>query len=53
MTLVENWNESSDNLSISAIPNVIMVNSAVFDLTVNNTKWIKEYNQNKELVKEI
>jgi acetyl esterase/lipase len=52
-TLVDNWNEKTDNLNISSVPNVILVNSAVYDLTVNNAKWITEYNENKKLVKEI
>ncbi len=52
-TLVDNWNEESDNLKISAIPNIVIVNSAVYDLTVNNARWITEYDKNKDLVKEI
>lgn len=52
-TLIDNWNEKSDNLNISAIPNVIIVNSGVYDLTVNNAKWITEYSENKDLVNEI
>ncbi len=52
-TLVDNWNEKSDNLKISAVPNTVIVNSAVYDLTVNNAKWITAYDENKNLVKEI
>lgn len=52
-TLVDKWNENSDNLAINPIPNVVIVNAGVYDLTVNNTKWITEYNQNKNLVREI
>lgn len=52
-TLVDNWNEESDNLKINAIPNVVIVNSAVYDLTANNARWITEYHKNKNLVKEI
>ena len=52
-TLINNWNEETDNLEINAVPNVIMVNSGVYDLTNNENKWITEYDKNKELVKEI
>ena len=52
-TLIENWNEETDNLSINAVPNVILVNSGVYDLTHRTTKWITEYDENKALVKEI
>ncbi len=55
--LVENWNEKSDNLKYSCIPNVLLVNSGVYDLTDENTLWIrqglKKRNQNENLVKEI
>ena len=52
-SLVNNWNEKSDDLAISAVPNIVMVNSAVYDLTSNNNKWIVENIDNKDLVKEI
>lgn len=52
-TLIENWNESSDNLEISAKPNVIIVNSGVYDLTTNSNRWITENYKNKDIVKEI
>lgn len=55
--LVENWNEKSDNLKYSCVPNVLMVNSGVYDLTDENTLWIrrdlKNRNQSESLVKEI
>jgi len=55
--LVENWNEKSDDLQYSPVPNVLMVNSGVYDLTDNNTWWIRQElqdrNQNENLVKEI
>ena len=51
--LVENWNEESDDLGVSAKPNALMVVSGVFDLTVDNSKWIVKTLNNKELVKEI
>ncbi len=52
-SLVDNWNEESDNLKISAIPNIVIVNSAVYDLTSNSNRWITEYDENKDFVKEI
>lgn len=55
--LVENWNEKTDNLIYSPVPNVLMVNSGVYDLTDNNTAWIRQglqdRNQDENLVKEI
>jgi acetyl esterase/lipase len=55
--LVENWNEKTDDLKYSPVPNVLMVNSGVYDLTDNNTTWIRQglrdRNQNENLVKEI
>ena len=55
--LVENWNEKSDNLKYSCVPNVLLINSGVYDLTDENTQWIrqglKKRNQNENLAKEI
>lgn len=55
--LVNNWNENTDDLSYSPVPNVLLVNSGVYDLTDDNTSWIrqglKERNQDENLVKEI
>ena len=55
--LVANWNEKSDNLKYSCVPNVLMVNSGVYDLTDENTLWIRQdlrnRNQSETLVKEI
>lgn len=51
--LIQNWNESTDNLKISAKPNVIIVNSGVYDLTTNSNKWITENYENKDIIKEI
>lgn len=53
ITLVENWNESTDNLQINAVPNVIIVNAGVYDLTTRENKWITEQYENKEIAKEI
>jgi len=51
--LIKNWNEETDNLEINAVPDVIIVNSGVYDLTNNQNKWIVENIVNKDLVKEI
>lgn len=55
--LVENWNEKTDDLKYSPIPNVLMVNSGVYDLADDKTSWIRKglrnRNQNENLVKEI
>ena len=53
ISLVDNWNEKTDNISINPEPNVVIVNSAVYDLTSNSNRWITEYDENKDLVKEI
>jgi len=54
--LVDNWNEQSDNLDMSCIPNVLMVNSGVYDLTDENS-WIRaglrRRNLDENLVDEI
>lgn len=52
-SLVDTWNEESDDVSIDAKPNVVIVNSAVYDLTVENSKWIAESKADKNIVKEI
>lgn len=51
--LATKWNEKTDDLQISPTPNVLLVNSGVYDLTIDNTKWITKNLKNKELVKEI
>jgi len=51
--LVENWNEESDDILVDAKPNIVIVNSAVYDLTVENSKWIAENQPDKDIVKEI
>jgi acetyl esterase/lipase len=52
-SLVNNWNEITDDITVSAVPNVVIVNSGVYDLTSNNNRWITEYDEHKDLVKEI
>jgi len=54
--LVENWNEKTDNLNFSCVPNVLLVNSGVYDLT-DEDSWIRaglrRRNQDENLVNEI
>jgi len=52
-TLTDNWNEKNDDVSVDAKPNVVIVNSAVYDLTVENSKWIVENQPDKDVVHEI
>jgi len=51
--LADKWNERSDDLQLSPVPNFIMVNAAVYDLTVENTTWIAKGLKDKNVVKEI
>jgi len=55
--LAEKWNEKTDDLRYSPVPNVLMINSGVFDLTNTDTEWIKQglkaKNLNENLVEEI
>ncbi len=51
--LADNWNEVTDDMNINASPDVLLVTSGVFDLTVDNTKWVVKGMENKEIVKEI
>ena len=54
--MVKNWNENTDDLKISCVPNILLVVSGVFDLT-DSTSWIRqdlrERNQDENLVYEI
>ena len=51
--LADKWNEKTDDLSYSATPNVLLVNSGVYDLTDNATAWIRKGLADKNTVKEI
>lgn len=51
--LADKWNEKTDDLKFSSVPNVLMVNSGVYDLTDQNTAWIRKNLKDKNLVKEI
>lgn len=55
--LADKWNEKTDDLRYSPVPNALMVISGVFDLTDDNTDWIKKglkkRNLDENLVKEI
>jgi fermentation-respiration switch protein FrsA (DUF1100 family) len=45
--------KATDDLRYSPVPNLIMVNSAVYDLTDQNTAWIRKDLTDKDLVKSI
>jgi acetyl esterase/lipase len=52
--MADKWNEKTDALSISAAPNVLLINSGVYDLMGDaNTRWIAKDLQDKNLIKEI
>ena len=51
--LADKWNEKTDDLKFSPVPNVLMINSGVYDLTDQNTAWIRKDLKNKDLVREI
>ncbi|MGC4231816.1 MAG: alpha/beta hydrolase [Niabella sp.] len=51
--LAGNWNEKTDDLSFSPVPNILMINAGVYDLTDPITAWIRKDLKDKNLVKEI
>ncbi len=51
--LADKWNERSDDLTFSPVPNVLLINSGVYDLTDVNNAWISKDLKDKNLVKEI
>ncbi len=51
--LADKWNEKTDDLKFSPIPNALLINSGVYDLTDQNTAWIRKDLKDKNLVKEI
>jgi len=51
--LASKWNEKSDHLKFSPVPNILLVNSGVYDLTDEKTAWIRRDLTDKNLVKGI
>jgi acetyl esterase/lipase len=51
--LADKWNEKTDDLRFSSAPNVLLVNSGVYDLTDQGTAWIRKDLKDKTLAKEI
>ncbi|MFT3822730.1 MAG: alpha/beta hydrolase [Chitinophagaceae bacterium] len=51
--LSDNLNEATDDLRYGAVPNLLLVNSGVYDLSDITTKWIRYEAKNDELVDEI
>jgi len=51
--LANGWNEKTDDLKFSPVPNVLLVNSGVYDLMDEKTAWIRKDLKNKNLAKGI
>lgn len=51
--LADQWNEKTDDLNISPVPNLLMINAGVYDLTDQITAWIRKDLKDKNLIKEI
>ncbi len=51
--LADKWNEKTDDLRLSSIPDALLVNAGVYDLTDEKNAWISRDLKNKNLVKEI
>jgi acetyl esterase/lipase len=52
--MANEWNESTDNLNYSASPNLLLVNSGVYNLySEGSTDWITRDLKDKSLVKKI
>jgi acetyl esterase/lipase len=51
--LAGKYNESTDNLRFSPVPNLVMVTSAIYDLTDTNNAWITRYFKDKNALREI
>ncbi len=51
--MADKWNEATDDLHYSPVPDLIMVNSGVYDLTDQGTAWIRKDLSDKDLVKTI
>lgn len=51
--MADRWNEQSDPLAYSPVPNAMLVNSGVYDLTDEKTAWIRRDLENKDQAKEI
>ncbi|MGD9558005.1 MAG: alpha/beta hydrolase [Mangrovibacterium sp.] len=56
LALVEGWNEETDDLAYSCVPDLLMVNSGVYDLTDEDSwvrKDLRDDQRDENLVKEI
>jgi acetyl esterase/lipase len=51
--LASRWNEKTDDLKYSPTPNILLVNSGVYDLTIGNSQWITRNLKDKEMVNQI
>ena len=51
--MADKYNEKTDDLRISAAPNLIMVTSGLYDLTDVNNAWIMQYFKDKSALRDI
>jgi len=51
--MTDKYNEKSDDLRISPVPNLIMVTSGLFDLTDVNNAWIAQYFKDKNALRDL
>lgn len=51
--MADKYNEATDDLHYSPVPDLLMVNSAIYDLTDVNTAWIRKDLENNDIAKEI
>jgi acetyl esterase/lipase len=51
--LADQWNEKTDHLQYSPVPDVLLANSGVYDLTDEKTAWISKDLKVKDMVKGI
>lgn len=51
--LADQWNEKTDDLHVSPVPNVLLVNAGVYDLTDYRTAWIRRDPKDRKRVTQI
>jgi acetyl esterase/lipase len=51
--MVSQYNENTDDLHFSPVPNSIMVTSGIYDLTDNSNAWLRRDMRDKSLLREI
>lgn len=51
--LADRWNERSDRLTYSPVPDVLLVTSGVYDLTDDHTAWIRKNPEHADLARQL